>query len=249
MTEVLTDDATPVAATPARQGGVLLAVCGLCGGAGASTLAYLLGAAVAAPGSAPVLVCDAGEPTAGLSAYANVESLHTLGELADGLSSGRPIREGLFAEARPGLRLIASAPRLHEDADPLAVDALLRDAREEHALTIVDCGGLATAAGRIARESASHLAWVLPATVSGLVRARRMLALYEPDPRQRELLVARFDAGGRQPPLAELTELADSRHARLALMPHVPDLGEHPCEQALEEAQVTLEAITSLIRR
>src|SRR5258708_8512026 len=42
---------------PVRRG-QLLAVCGLCGGAGASTLAYLVPLAAAREGSEPVLVAD-----------------------------------------------------------------------------------------------------------------------------------------------------------------------------------------------
>ena len=53
----------------ARRGS-LLAVCGLCGGAGASTLAYLIAALRAEQQGGPVLVCDTGGPAGGLAAYA-----------------------------------------------------------------------------------------------------------------------------------------------------------------------------------
>jgi MinD-like ATPase involved in chromosome partitioning or flagellar assembly len=229
--------------------GSLLAVCALCGGAGASTLTYLVGLASAEAEDRPVLACDAGEPTAGLSAYAGVESLHSFAELANCLSAGRPVADGLYAEAATGLRLIAAAPRLHEEVELAAAADLLADARAGHALTVVDCGRLATVLGRFALERATHVAWILPATVSGIVRARRLLPLVEPEPGRRELMVARFDAGGRQPPIEELTALAETRDAPLVLMPHVPDLGEHDTREALDAAQVTLEAIRSLLRR
>src|SRR4051794_24816394 len=56
------------------QPGALLAVCGLCGGAGASTLSYLIARFAAEQASADVLVCDTGGPTGGLAAYAAAES-------------------------------------------------------------------------------------------------------------------------------------------------------------------------------
>jgi MinD-like ATPase involved in chromosome partitioning or flagellar assembly len=232
-----------------RRSGALLAVCALCGGAGASSLSYLVGAYAARDSERPVLVCDAGEPTAGLSAYAGVESLHSLGELAARTAAGASVTEGLYAEALPGLRLIAAAPRLYEDVDAQETGWLLADAREEHALTVVDCGRLATTAGRVALDQATHVAWVLPATTSGLLRARRVLALVEPSPDRHELVVARRDAAGRQPPIDQLTDLATMRGGPLVLMPHVPDLGERSREEALDAAQVTLEAIRALVRR
>jgi hypothetical protein len=63
------------------------------------------------------------------------------------------------------------------------------------------------------------------------------------------MLVARFDPGGRQPPMSELTALADTLAGPLVLMPNVPDLGERTCDEGLAAAQVTLEAIASLLRR
>ncbi len=248
MTELLAGAERRAGLPRSAQAGSLLAICALCGGAGASTLAYLIGAATATSGD-PVLVCDGGEPTAGLSAYAGLESLRSFGELATEVANGQPVGEGLFAEPRAGLRLIAAAPRIDERADPVAVARLLADAREEHRLTIVDCGRLATGVGQVARQHASHVAWVLPATVSGVLRARRVLTVYEPESGRRELVVARADSSGRQPAIAELTELADARRAPLVLMPHVPDLGERTCEEGLEAAAVTLEAIRSLVRR
>jgi hypothetical protein len=147
------------------------------------------------------------------------------------------------------MRLIAAAPRPPEEPDPPHVLQLLRDARDEHPLTVVDCGRLATTVGRLAHRHASHVAWVLPATLGGVRRARRVLAAQEPAVDQREIVVARFDPGGRQSPISDLTALADARRGPLVLMPDVPDLGERTCEEGLEAAQVTLGAILSLLRR
>jgi hypothetical protein len=125
----------------------------------------------------------------------------------------------------------------------------LDDARDEHPLPVVDCGRLATQVGRLACRCASHVIWMLPATASGVLRARRVLAMHEPELGRREIVLARSDPGGRQPPMSELTALADARFGPLVLMPQIPDLGEHPCDEGLTAAQVTLEAIEGLLRR
>ena len=70
--------------------GPLLAVCGLCGGAGASTLAYLVALAEARRRSAPVLVGDTGGPGGGISCYAGVQAPRSLVEVADHVAAGLP---------------------------------------------------------------------------------------------------------------------------------------------------------------
>lgn len=53
--------------------GPLLAVCGLTGGAGVTTLSYLIALAAARERADPVLVADMGGPSGGLAACAGVE--------------------------------------------------------------------------------------------------------------------------------------------------------------------------------
>ncbi len=59
-----------------------------------------------------------------------------------------------------------------------ACTALLSLARHGsgHALVVVDCGTLQQAADRLVLRAASHIAWVLPATRSGVRRAEGVLA-------------------------------------------------------------------------
>src|SRR5918996_4969449 len=52
----------------------LLAVCGLCGGAGVSTLSYLVARFAIGLAEGHVLVCDTGGTTGGLAPYARVGS-------------------------------------------------------------------------------------------------------------------------------------------------------------------------------
>jgi Flp pilus assembly CpaE family ATPase len=237
------------APVPASAAAPLLAVCGLSGGAGASTLAYLVGRATADQAEDPVLVCDSGGPTGGLAAYASAESPRSLCGLANAISAHEAVSDGLFADAAAGLRMIATRPQLGSDIDRDGLQRLLRDAREAHGLTVVDCGTPRTEADVEVLRAATHVAWVLPATLSGIRRGSRVLALFGVDASRREIVVARHDAAGRRAPMKQLTELAGERNAPLVLMPHVPDLAERPAEEALDAAQLTLDGLRSAIGR
>jgi Flp pilus assembly CpaE family ATPase len=227
----------------------LLAVCALCGGAGASTLAYLIGRHRARHAERPVLVCDTGGPTAGLSAYAGVESPRSLGGVADALVAGESLADGLFVEDGGGLRVLARPPQCEQQGHEGALRRVLHDAREAHALTVVDCGTLNHAADRWVLAAATHVAWVLPATDSAVLRGERVLAAIPSLAGRPELIVARPDASGHRPPTPVLKQLAAERAAPLVLMPHIPDLVEHPPEEALEAASVTLAAMEAVVRR
>jgi Flp pilus assembly CpaE family ATPase len=231
------------------KGGPLLAVVGLCGGAGASTLTYLVALAAARASTAPVLACDTGGPTGGLSLYAGTQTTHSLADAAERLAAGKPLAGGLVATGRNDLRLIASGPEFlaHGDAD--GIQRVLGDAQLAHALTVVDCGTLTRDIDRQALTMASHIAWVLPASVSGVRRAQRVLDVVHQFLPGREVLVARADPAGRKPPMHELTALAGERAATLALVAHVPDLGENDPADALEVCSLALEGIGTVLRR
>jgi hypothetical protein len=234
----------------------LLAVCGLCGGAGASTLSYLLARFAVANGCGHVLVCDTGGPAGGLAACTSVESAWSLTEASDRFADDLSLADGLYAVddvagARGSeLRVIATGPRFSSSGDPTALNALLGMVRDDgaHALTVVDCGTLQRAADRIALRCASHVAWVLPATASGVRRGERVLTQIRPRPTHRELLVARRDRRQATPGLRALKALARQRSSPLVLMPDVPDVFED-APRALEQAQVTLQAILGVLER
>jgi len=237
------------AAGPRSAAGPLLAVCGLTGGAGASTLSYLVALERAAHSSSPVLVCDAGGPGAGLALYAGACSPRSLEEAGERLEAGRPLCGGLFAEPAPGVRLIATGPALAPEGSPAGLRGLLTDAREAHALTVIDCGTLARLSARVALELATHVAWVLPATLGALSRAGAVLASLEAgQPSGSEIVVARREQGERKAGLRELSRLAEERQAPLVLMPHIPDLAEEGHTSVLEAAELTLAGIATLIR-
>lgn len=229
-------------------GGPLLAVCGCCGGAGASTLAYLVSLAAARNRSEPVLVADTGGTGGGLAYYAGVVAPHSLAEIAEslaaGLAPGRP-----FATASDGLRVLATGPRFTPGCTREGVELVLDDARVAHSLTVVDCGTLTREADQIALAKASHIAWVLPATRSGVRRAGRMLESINPQMSGREVVVARRDEREAKAALADLKQIASARHAPLILVPNLPDLDRGNVDQALATAQVSLQAIHGLLER
>jgi MinD-like ATPase involved in chromosome partitioning or flagellar assembly len=233
-----------------RPGGPLLAVAALCGGAGASTLAALIGTAAARVSRAPVLVGDTGGPGAAVAVYtataARVSLAAASARLADG---GRVAREELLARGRDGLRVMASGPDLSADGDAEIVARILADARLAHALTIIDCATMTRPIERLALAHATHILWVVPATVAGVRRAARVLGVIAPDLPAREVLVARHDRAERRAPIRDLSALAAGRSSALVLMPSIPDLAAGEVDAAIEAAQVALQAIAELLRR
>jgi MinD-like ATPase involved in chromosome partitioning or flagellar assembly len=236
-----------------RRGGPLVAVCGVVGGAGASSIACLLATAAARESTTPVLVCDTGGPQAGVALYTNADSRHTLAELAESLlpeTGGRAAPRGRtpFAERDDGLRVLASGPRFRLNHDPAGVADLLAQAQSAHGLTVVDCGTLQREADQLALQIATHAVWVLPATPTGLMRAWRTLALVRPVG-GREILVARHVPQGRRAAARALDKLAADRDAPLVRVPALPDLAEVDASAAIDVAQVTLAAFGRLLRR
>jgi MinD-like ATPase involved in chromosome partitioning or flagellar assembly len=236
----------PRAAAPRL--GPLLAVCGLTGGAGTTTLAYLVAHAATARGTTPVLVADTGGPSGGLAALTGVEVAHTLPELAYQLTAGRKLNGALYATGQDGVRVLASGPEFGSRADPARVTTLLADAREAHALTVLDCGTLGRDIDWVCASAATHVAWVLPATTDGASRGERVLASV-PAIAGIELLVARAATDGAKAPLGALRRLAADRHVPLMLVPDLPGLDTGRLDRAAEVAQVALQAILGVLGR
>jgi Mrp family chromosome partitioning ATPase len=226
----------------------LLAVCGICGGAGASTFAYLIALAAARESTHPVLVADTGGPTGGLAAMAGVEAPHSLPELADHVAAGVTPRDGLYATDRSGVRVLATGPEFRSSEAPKQLTQLLVHARETHELTVVDCGTLARPEDRAAAVAATHLAWVMPATKHGAARAQRVLVA-APEIQATEILVARREVRQQKAPLHALRRIAAEHHAPLVLVPHLAGLNDGKPDRALEQAQVSVQAILGAVGR
>jgi hypothetical protein len=230
----------------------LVAVMGLCGGAGASTLAYLLCCAAVAEGRRPVLCVDA-TGRGGIAAWAGAQAGMSFARASIELQAGRPLEPGrLFATTRDGVRVLCRAASLERPL--LAVEGaarLLADARAAHALTVIDCGTLAGELERLALRRADHVLLVIPATRSGIERGGPLAA------QARELccaeagvtVIARLDRRERKALVSELAPIAEAIGATVVLCPHLEDLCERPVQYAVERAQVTLQALRGVLAR
>jgi Flp pilus assembly CpaE family ATPase len=228
--------------------GPLLAVAGLSGGAGASVLAYLIAATAATNSRPAVLVADTGGPTGGLAAYASASSPQTLAGLSERLAADEAIPAAFWGHTDDGLRVLAGEPQFSVPGDEEAIRRVLSDARAAHALTVVDGGTLARTAEQAALSIATHIAWVLPATASGVARARRVLSRITPLTRP-EILVARADPAAGRPPVGDLADLADERRAPLVLMPYLGDVAARPARDLAGDAALALQAVGGLLHR
>jgi Flp pilus assembly CpaE family ATPase len=228
--------------------GPLLAVCGLAGGAGVTTLSYLIALAAARQWPDPVLVADTGGPSGGLAACAGVEVERSLGELAQQLAAGVPLGSGIYANGRAGLRVLATGPEFFSPPADEPVERLLAHAREAHALTVIDCGALTRAVEQTAAAAATHLAWMLSATAHGVRRCQRVLDA-APPMTGKELIVARNDIRQASAPLRQLRRIAAERRAPLVLVPHLAGLDAGSLDACAEQAQIPVQAILGALRR
>jgi Flp pilus assembly CpaE family ATPase len=228
--------------------GPMLAVCGLTGGAGATTLAYLVALAAAGQDDGPVLIADTGGPSGGLATLAGVETPHSIVELAAQVAARRPMHSGVYATGPAGVRVLACGPDFASSQGHDQLARLLIDAREAHRVTVIDCGTLAREADRIALGAATHVAWVLPATADGIRRGRRVLAA-APTAAARQLVVGRREVHQAKAPLRDLRHLASELSAPLVLVPHIPELESRRHVGAIETAQVPLQAILGALQR
>src|SRR5688572_32800492 len=93
-----------------KLGGPFVAVCGLVGGSGASTLAFALARQAARESAAPVLLTESETHRAGLAVVAGQTTVLGLPDLAQQVADGQTPSEP-FLELEHGLRLIAATPR------------------------------------------------------------------------------------------------------------------------------------------
>lgn len=234
-----------------ERGGPLLAVCALAGGAGASTVAYMLAVQAALESSERILVADTGGPTGGLAALAGVSCDRTLAELSALVAREEPLPKRIYAQGERRLRVLAATPRFTESGDPDALEAVLEDARASHGLSVVDCGTLQREADQVTLAVATHVLWVLPAAPRAVARARAVLEAVVPHVGEsHELVLARADDRLPRAGLRELQAVAAERRAPLVLMPHVEaveDGARH--ESIIEQLATTFVALGAGLKR
>jgi Flp pilus assembly CpaE family ATPase len=223
-------------------GGPLVAVCGLAGGAGTSTLALLLAREVAASSTAPILLTETDPLHGGLAALTGRATPHPLIELARHVAEHEAPGK-TFAELEPGLRLIAAQPRHCAPVDRDALLGLLAEARAAHGLVTVDCATSWMHHSAIL-AAATHILWSTPATRAGVARAAALLGsdVLPPAGRSLEVLVA--TAHQPRPPVSirALRRLANGRCDRLVLIPYsaATARGEHAVDEPIVHAPTGL---------
>ena len=231
-----------------RPGGPLVAVCGLAGGAGTSTLAYLLARRAARHSTVPVLLAEL-EAGGGLVALAGAASSLGLCELARAVDEERP-PETPFTEAA-GLRLVAATETGAPDPFPTgALARLLDDARAAHGLVVVDGGQPRGGEAERLLAMADHLLLCVPATAAGVRRAELQLAsglLRRAGSAGNRALVCAATQQGARAKVRQLRRLADGRVDRLLLVPHLPQLAGGELDQPAFEP--TLAALATILRR
>ena len=119
--------------------GPLVAICGLCGGAGTSTLAYTLAAAAAERSTQPVFACETSGITGGLALYARAQPGLSLTQAANQVATGTP-PSGLVVSSPEQVRVLGSRPALAERCDPDGAERILSEARAAGGLVVLDCG-------------------------------------------------------------------------------------------------------------
>ncbi|MGH2944674.1 MAG: hypothetical protein ACRDPC_00055 [Solirubrobacteraceae bacterium] len=230
-------------------GGPLVAVCGLVGGSGASTLALCLARQAARESQAPVLLTESDSRRGGLAVLAGQATPLSLSGLAQLVADGQAPAE-VFVEIEPGLRLVASAPARSADPDPEDLSALIREARAAHGLVIVDLGSAWATAGPVL-DAATHILWTVTASRPAVARARLLAASDAlPTPgRWYEVLIAL--AGERRPSASvrTLRRLATHRCERLVLAPHSDAVSRGDLADPSADLGRTLTGIAHVLRR
>ena len=230
--------------------GPVVAVCGLAGGAGTSTLAYLIGRYAAAWSSAPMLVTEVEAAAGGLARITGATSPLTLAEIAGRAASDRPAAGLPFVTLDDGLRLIASPPLAAGAMFEDEVSGVLESAQARHALTVVDCGTLQTPGASGALAAATHVVWTVPHapwTVEQVTAC--LLSHVAPVTTAAELLavvdVRRAARGvGR-----ELRNVAAERCRRLVYVPFDKAIAEGETADPRRQLESSLAAIQTFLSR
>ena len=156
----------------AEKPGRLAAVAGLCGGAGASTLAYLLCCAAITDGQRPVLWWTRPAAAESPPTLACAPRCRSRRRASTFRPAGPPSPDGCLPPPRTTSAVLCHAPSLGQPL--LALDGanrLLADARTAHALTVIDCGTLTSDHERLALANADHVLLIVPASRPGIERA------------------------------------------------------------------------------
>jgi cellulose biosynthesis protein BcsQ len=228
-------------------GGPVVAICGLTGGAGTSTLALLLARQAASDSAAPILLAETDPMRAGLAVLTGRATPRPLLALAQDVIDDRQPTDA-FVELEHGLRLIAAEPQPATATPRGALDLLLAQARDAHGLVVLDSGTHWTPDSPILAH-ATHIIWTLPATPTGLARgATQLKAAMTTAGRRREALAATATVTRPLASVRALRRLARQRGEQLVLIPHDEGLARGETTTS-DRARHALSGIARLLRR
>lgn len=228
--------------------GVVVAVCGLAGGAATTTLAYRLARQAARESGHPVLICDSESSVGGLAAVTGRSAARGLGGSADLAGEAPPAPVDLCA----GLRLLAARPRPTPVVCDEALAAVIGHLRECHPLVVIDCRTLDHPHALPLIALASHVVWTTPLSADAVAAASLTVACGNmPAPGgAREALVATRVRPHAHAAVSELRALAGCRHEMLVVVPYVRALAAHGADAGeLEEMSAALTQLATFLRR
>jgi hypothetical protein len=223
---------------------VIVAVCGLHGGAGTTTVAVLVAQAAARHAPGRVLLCDTDPGAGDLAIALGTTSPHDLAELARLVSAHRRPSVTPWDDLDGGLRLLARAPGRRDAAAADVAAHVLADAAAAHDLVVIDGGQLTASHNIAALQAADAVLWTIDATAH-LDRCAQLLASdHSTTARDARWLLAASNTGrtGVEVTAAQLGELVPSLE-QVVLVPVIGPLAAPPSTSATTATQQLLTAI------
>lgn len=232
-----------------RTPGAVVAVCGLAGGCGTTTLAHLVAAQAARESSGPVLLCESEAPLGGLAVVAGASSAHGLAGVADLTGETGTIPDLPVTWLTDRLALLAAPPRPRPPVPETTVAAVLEHARATYPLVVVDCRTPDHPHCAAALSVATHVLWTLPASSATLESflALTRTGLLPVAPEARHALIANAVRPAPAASVRDLHKLTDDRHERLVLIPHIEEIHE-PAVARGERVLFALTQLATLLR-
>lgn len=165
-----------------HAGKAAYALVSVSGGVGVSSLTVALGLALRRLTQGQVALVDLGLQASSLGAILDLDTVHSIAELADPTSSVDSIRlESATCKHASGLYLL-SAPARIEDGElisPGTIEATIKVMLQLFDFVLIDCGHHVNEGSVAAWERAGNLLYVLDQSITGVRAARRFLDLFD----------------------------------------------------------------------
>jgi pilus assembly protein CpaE len=165
-----------------RASKAAFALVSVSGGVGVSSLTVALGLVLRRLTQKEVALVDLGFQSAALAAILDLESIHSIGELADPTTSVDSIRlESATSKHASGLYLL-SAPKRIEDGEmvsPSTIEATIGVMLQLFDYVLIDCGHHVNEGSVAAWERAGNVLYVLDQSITAVRAAQRFLDLFD----------------------------------------------------------------------